>query len=166
MELKQNGYSRRRGPDLNSGRQRDCRRKRVSQGISVLPEENSPLSIKQFTYCKDDAISGNIFRMTHFPKTEFLLFWIVQVSGTNERTALAFLDFVTKEKPSHQRRLTERNRQFDSHPSFFITHLAHHSRFLCYGVHLWASYRWAFYCTHIAHFTKFAWHFTKFALAW
>ena len=36
--------------------------------------------------------------MTHFPKTEFLLFWIVQVSGTNERTALAFLDFCHKEK--------------------------------------------------------------------
>ena len=60
--------------------------------------------------------------MTHFPKTEFLLFWIVQVSGTNERTALAFLDFCHKEKPSHQRRLRERNRPFDSHPSFFITH--------------------------------------------
>ena len=62
------GYSRRRGQDLNSGRLRDSRRKLFSQGISVLPEGNSPypskslrsVSMTQFPkYFQNDAISKN-----------------------------------------------------------------------------------------------------------
>ena len=51
-------YSRRRGQDLNSGRQRGLRRKIFFQGISVLPEENSL------------HLSNNlrIVSMTHFSK--------------------------------------------------------------------------------------------------
>ena len=52
------GYSRRRGPDLNSGRLRDFRRKLFSQGISVLPEGNSPYP----------SNSLRIVSMTQFPK--------------------------------------------------------------------------------------------------